>query len=928
MKTLFTLARLSILLVITCCHLPFLKAQDQVPVQHSFQTLQFLLPEKEDRPSEEEAEVLIDKLVDRMEYWNELSKENDPGWKNVALKSLVGYGVEGLTGMAARTSILGKYPRFSGPVERAGGWLSEQVTNYLFEREAQEYALQREFKIRQIFERTATAIVEDHCSGNQGCSEAVFRQVLDDSEVQEQMQEADALGAFDEAQTRAYVKNAQENSLNNYEGTVLEIENLAATVTAAVADVKTTVVNNFEELIQNQQHINNTTAEILHSQQENTIALVNLREMVLNSLEDIDNITTNQQEILFISNAIQDGIVAIDNRIIALSESFAAMQKEEKIKEIHQIFENSPLNKKIEALENENSAISMVMSEEKRHTVLENLRIVKKEQDIIKATEIIGKVGTVGREALRVFCQSRECPGEISKSIDLGLALTDIVGNFTAGNWAKASLSVLGIFKEPQPGPELKMLNQISEQLEGLEANMNQGFKNVHEHLFALEDNLGQRLDIIDLKLDQIARELVETRQVILQRLSRVDTKLNYIINQNECLEELILQVTLEQNQDLCRLPAETFGNRLANDEIADYQDLENFFRGGSCGSCIEGLLKVKEPMLSPFFRYAQCDPEGENNKAAPSRIYDYAFNELLAGAGTDKQTLHSLLFVPKNVRVLDSLKNALEPLEVSISFDLNKEDSHYRNYSAVLDYANYVLTLFPFLELYDRGELLSPEEIRENPGFSEERTRFLISRLEGILNLINHTISQQSLMAGNGVITAVDQMLEQGFSGLDESGGFTLTDLFSHNPYFRKNYGAHLLDEVVGLERIKNLIDHDQLKNGPQRIVMNGFNIQIAEENKEPVFKVNLTNRENPEQHTPLFDGFLPVADGEIDEETYQRNLEFAYPSSITELSKMKRQVLNRLGEMRMIASSEINQSEKELSRAELADLIVLFRR
>ncbi|WP_262888577.1 hypothetical protein [Cyclobacterium jeungdonense] len=40
-----------------------------------------------------------------------------------------------------------------------------------------------------------------------------------------------------------------------------------------------------------------------------------------------------------------------------------------------------------------------------------------------------------------------------------------------------------------------------------------------------------------------------------------------------------------------------------------------------------------------------------------------------------------------------------------------------------------------------------------------------------------------------------------------------------------------------------------------------------------------------------------------------------------------MKRLVLNRLGEMRMIASSELNQSDTELSCAELADLIVLFR-
>ncbi|SHN20011.1 hypothetical protein SAMN04488057_11059 [Cyclobacterium lianum] len=925
MNNVLTITRFFLLLGMTCFSVQSVRAQEELPAQHSFQTLQYLLSEQENQPSGEEADLLIEKLVDRMEYWNEISRQGDPGWKNEALKTFVNYGVEELAGFALRSPVLGRVSSVREPVERASGWLSEKVTAHFFERDAQEFARQRDFKVRETFEQTATSIVEDHCSGNVTCAEAVFEQVLNDRDVQEQILEADALGAFDEAQTRAYVKNAQENSLDNYEGVILEIDNLSATVNAAVSDVKATVINNFQELNENQEHIINTTARILHYQQENTIALSNLQEFVSAIDTKVDNITALQQQSLFVSNAIHEGMVKIDKRIIALSRSFEAMIEEERIEEIHEIFENSPINKKIKALEDKNSAISVLMGEEDRQTVLENLRVVKKKQDIVKATELIGRVGAVGKEALTVFCQSRDCPSEIEESINLGLALTDIVGNFTAGNWAKASLTALGIFKEPQPGPELRMLNQIRRQLEGLEANMNQGFKNVHEHLFALEENLGQRLDIIDLKLDQLSRELIQTRQDILQSLSRVDTKLNYIVNQNECIRDLVLEVTLEQNQDLCRLPAKTFADRIEKDEISDYEDLENFFRGGSCGSCIEALSKVNEQSRSSFFRYAACKPEGENNKASPNRIYDYAFNKLLNGTGTDKNTVHSLLYVPKNIRVLDSLKNALKPLEDSISFELKKEDSHYRNYSAVLDYANYVLTLFPFLEPYDRGDLLSAGEIRDNPGFSKERTRFLINQLEGTLDLINHTIFQQSLMAGNGVFTTVDQMLEESVSGFDDSGVFTLRDLFSHNPYFRKNYAAHLLDEVVGLEKIKDLIDHDRLENGPQRLVMKGYNIQIFEEDNTLVFTVSLNNLKEPEQHIRLFDGYLPVADGRIDEETYQRNLEFAYPSSITELSNMKNLVINRLGEMRMIAST--GPKETALSPEEIADLIVLFR-
>src|SRR5690606_32892076 len=204
-----------------------------------------------------------------------------------------------------------------------------------------------------------------------------------------------------------YVKSALEKSLNNYDGAIIEIDNLTATVNAAVSDVKATVANNFQELNENQLHIINTSAEIMHAQQENTIALANLQEIVTNNLEiidtKVDNITTLQQQNLFVSNAIHDGMVKIDNRIIALSKSFAAMKNEQKIAEIHEIFENSPINKKIKALENKNSTISLLLGEDKRQSVLENLKVVKKEQDIVKVTEIIGRVGAVGQEALSVF---------------------------------------------------------------------------------------------------------------------------------------------------------------------------------------------------------------------------------------------------------------------------------------------------------------------------------------------------------------------------------------------------------------------------------------------------------------------------------------------------------------------------------------------
>ncbi|MDF9796261.1 hypothetical protein OKW21_001524 [Catalinimonas alkaloidigena] len=914
MKLFFVLVKFSLLSFFTFHALQPVRGQDQMSVQQSFQTLEFTLSSQTTTPSYEEREEIIEQLAEELEYWNEYEREKDtPTRLFYQAGTVMQYANEFLP--------LSKLSSATG--------IHKIVGDMYFEEKAKEYARERDFKVRETFERTATAIVEDYCSGDVDCSEAVFNSVLNDSEVQKELQEADALGAFDEAQTRAYVKNAQEKSLDNYDGTVQKIENIEATVVAAVSDVKNTLIDNFEQVNKNQFRMIRNTARIMHVQQEHTIALENLKGFVIDIDEKIDNITALQQQNLFVSNTILEGVVEIDTRLTALSESFFEMRQEQRIEKIQEVFNNSPISMKIKELENKSSAISQQLSQEERVELLNNLKTVKKKQDLVKVCNTIGKLGRIGQEAISVFCQRQggDCPEGVSTGLEVGVTLSNIVGNITTGNWAKASLAALGIFKKPEPSPELKILNQISKQLEGLEANMNQGFRNVHEHLFVIEDNLVNRLNIIDGKINQLTQEMIKTRLEILQSLSRVDTKLNYIVNQNECIQDLILEVTLEQNQDLCEVPAEAFINRLAEDQISNFQDLNNFFRGGSCNSCIDALFNVNNHTNSPFFRYTQCDAEGENNKSSPDRVYDYFYNQLMDKALNDKGTMNSLLFVPKNVRVLDSLKSSLASLPDSAAFDIKNEDRYYRNYQAVLDYAHYLLTLFPFMELYDQGRLLKPEEIRQNPGLSKERTKLMITKLEGAVDLINHTIFQQSLMAGNGVFQAIDNKLEHGISGFDERGNFTLQDAFSFNPYLRKNYAAYFLDKVVGFEKIKDLVEHDRLGRSPLRIVREGYNIYLFEENKQPVFVVSLTDQANPEQNIPLFNGYLPVMDDKIDEEIYQRNLEFAYPSSITKLLAMKDQLLNKLGEMRMIASSTLDKQGTELSREELAQLIVLFR-
>ena len=66
MKKTFSILRSFHLSLLICCLPPSLSAQEQGPIQHSFQTLQYLLPEKENQLTQEEEELLIERLVDRI----------------------------------------------------------------------------------------------------------------------------------------------------------------------------------------------------------------------------------------------------------------------------------------------------------------------------------------------------------------------------------------------------------------------------------------------------------------------------------------------------------------------------------------------------------------------------------------------------------------------------------------------------------------------------------------------------------------------------------------------------------------------------------------------------------------------------------------------------------------------------------------------
>jgi hypothetical protein len=437
------------------------------------------------------------------------------------------------------------------------------------------------------------------------------------------------------------------------------------------------------------------------------------------------------------------------------------------------------------------------------------------------------------------------------------------------------------------------MLQQIGQRLDQLEQNMDTHFLEVHRRLFELEENLVIRLDLIDRKLNALGREVLLTRIEIMEQLTQIEAQLSYIVVQNDCQDDII-QKLAKAGQDSCRVPADRFQTALGERRLQSFEDLDNFFRGNVAADCIKALFEVSNgvPQEAPFFRFSTCQREGDDPKARPDKAYEFIYSKLLGAEANDPAVLAMLVVPPNRVTDISVMRSHVE--ESADKIDLGSvpgpvaEDAEYRSPDMVLTFASYVLTLFPFLELYEAAgtRLFSPEELQSNPGLTRERARRMVDFSEDVRDLVVRTQMQQSVMSGHALMDVIDQRLQEADNLGDPGTAFvSLADLFAVDPYLRKNFSAYLLDKVFGGFRgFAALLQSGRLSDSPIRIALKGYSTVLRSESDGSItFSAALTNEDDPTRNIELFTVTAPGSNGFIDELEYTDHLEFVVtPSAI----------------------------------------------
>ena len=802
------------------------------------------------------------------------------------------------------------------------------------------------FIAEQLFgQRSALGIyfsgVREACQNNITCIEEAAASVSEDPRIVALLGQHPDL--IDQAKLKELIAATAANADERHDQTLGEFANQQQ----LVAEMANSLYGQLGQIIANQETQTANIANIIQTQQEHTIALAQIMETINQNQEELrealergfGEITELQNRNIFLTEMVLEHTRVIDQKLDTVMIRLGEIGDDVNTireRQLNQIFNESSLITKLKMLEGE-AGRELIEDDNQRLAMIQRVKAMIRQEQLIAVTKKVREWGIVSLEALNIFYPN--CPPEIKRVVGFAITASDILGSITAGNWSQAILSGLSLFKTPRPGPEMQMLQQISAQLTNLESNMNAQFREVHEHLFAMEENLTARLEIIDQKLDIISQQILFTYTELSEQLLSVDSKLSYVIQQNDCTEDLMLDIFRSNNVDICEAPVREFKNRMAQGQINTLADLEKFFIGQQCKNCVEALFNSSAQNLlnSQLFNYSYCNTGSASNNNRPDNIYDFIFNRLLDDdIRTSPLGIFSILYLPTDVNTAASLRDSLRALPDSLKerissvyaqFAITDSDRRYRHYMAVLEMADYVLTMMPFLELYNDGGLLTREQLAARPEITRERSRKIITFLDNLSDLIDHTIFQQALMTGLSSFKAIDRAMLTGDNA--DISGMNLTDLLRYNPLFNKNYSAYFLEKHHGgLKNLDRIVRGDPFRSaGKYYQGNNSYELLVMRDQYGN--QTLSTNWSTALGKKTIFQSYMPgLNGGAADSLIYYNNLSSAIPRSIPALFSAKRQVNVLSSEMRFIISDALDRPEGPLTRNELSALLLFNKK
>jgi|GEM_PF-2439106 len=451
------------------------------------------------------------------------------------------------------------------------------------------------------------------------------------------------------------------------------------------------------------------------------------------------------------------------------------------------VFQNLNTTQKIDALNKGDFDNLFKTNEDKiiKQQILDELKDIKTKETIISVSSDIENYskavysGLVNTGILKE--KTAQNVGKFIHGVSIATGLARVLAQDYSG--AISIISGLGgLFGgEPKPSPEMQMLTQMHQA-------MIDGFNGIDQHLSIIET----KLDTLSSITVNMYKTMALSFQYTGNHLERINRKNDYLLNHSSYLIFNDYKNCLDQIK-AWKENAITFET---------YSDITKNFNP-VCRKCMDGLndFLAGEEIQVPFFLSA--NPNYRNID-----VIDREINEVYKPT----KQLFSLFYdlsSPKPIHALMfpfSLTNdANKPL-----YYLNKVDSlkeiesetvfkEYYNYGLINEFTNNLITFSPFYVVQGNSSDFKPQSIKEyliNNSSNRNNQTLHENRLLKTLNLIQHSIVQQSLMSGNLMLDPIRSTLFA-FS-TDEAAKDLSIKVLNNNKLLATNFAIYLINQSL----------------------------------------------------------------------------------------------------------------------------------
>lgn len=421
-----------------------------------------------------------------------------------------------------------------------------------------------------------------------------------------------------------------------------------------------------------------------------------------------------------------------------------------------------------------------VFNSEERNKLLSNL----KSFDLPTISETIQGIAIASDFLSRQFPNSKAVK-EVSKFINYAVAAISVgkgVAELFSGN-PMGVLSMLSGLKSlfggaPQESPEMQMMKQMMDY-------MQKSFNAVFDHLEFIEKQL-ENLTVI---VQDMYRDMIRSFQVISDQLNRIEGR-ERVLDQRT---KEILYRQFRNCEQLERIRLTMLDTD--SDFLKKYDDYSILYSSPSCAPCLKELFTsaIRENLkefsaVSTTQLWDLSTIEVDTIYIPTKNLFRALYKDNLSDA------IKALTIPAKSLAESNKIFSEIVRSQSASSINLEGILNVYYDYNMLSKLANLLTTYSTFLEIGDQEYHPKKLSIYLSTLPNELRIKRidLIDRLTAVLELINSSIAQQSLMSGNLLIEGTYQTL-LGVNPNNENIDLAIQVLKS-NKLFAKNFASRLI--------------------------------------------------------------------------------------------------------------------------------------